>query len=35
MFVATDLGLFRTLNAGMTFSLVHPGAARDSMALGQ
>ena len=29
VFVGTDLGLFRTLNAGMTFDLVHPGAARD------
>ena len=29
VFVGTDLGLFRTLNAGTTFDLVRPGAARD------
>ena len=29
MWVATDIGLFQTLNGGATFSLVLPGQARD------
>ena len=29
VFVGTDLGLFRTVNGGVTFDLVRPGAARD------